>query len=584
MDFVEQLKSSIDIVKVIGEYVQLKRSGAGGRYVGLCPFHQEKTPSFSVNQTRQFYKCFGCGKGGDALTFVKEIEALTFPETLKTLSERYGIPMPKRNDYGDAESKMRAALHEIHAITASFYQSNLRGSHGADARAYLARRGVSEAMIEAFGLGFADASGQSLVRRLAQEQFTPAEIDASALVRRREDGSGSYDFFRGRLMFPIHSESGKVIAFGGRAMRDEDQPKYLNSGETPIYRKSSVLYNVNRARDAMRKSKRAILVEGYMDAIGVYAAGIKEVIAPCGTSLTNLQVRMIHRLTEGGTVVVNFDPDAAGANAAEKAVQLLLDESLHVRVLYLDGGLDPDEYIKQNGAELYRTKLDQASGYFHWLADRARARFDMRSADGRMDAFKFLLPSVNKISDRLERAAIAGDLAGYLGVDPGLVLEQFKRAAAERRTPVAVAAPVVSIPPIERMLLSALLASDAARDEILPRLSPETTSQFSTSEIFEALRHAENSTFSALEGRLSASSRDLLHVLLSADERIDDAVALEQAQACLRRLEADRLKKRIGDLRAKVKEAERAGRMDEAFGIIAELERIRKDTMEAGGE
>jgi DNA primase len=581
MEFVDQLKSSIDIVKVIGEYVRLKRSGTGGRWVGLCPFHQEKTPSFSVNQTRQFFKCFGCGKGGDALNFVMELDGLTFPEALKLLAERNGIPMPRRSEYSDAESRQRAALHEIHVIAANLYQANLRGPQGAEARAYLARRGVSAEMIDTFALGYAEGSGQSLVRRLAQEKFTPAELDASGLVRRREDGSGSYDFFRGRLIFPIHNESGKVIAFGGRAMRDEDQPKYLNSSETPIYQKSSVLYNVNRARDSMRKTTRAILVEGYMDVIGVYAAGIKEVVAPCGTWFTNAQVRVLHRHSD--TVVVNFDPDAAGAIAAEKAIQLLLDEGLHVRVLGLDGGLDPDEYIKQNGADVYRAKLDQASGYFHWLADRARARFDMRSADGRMDAFKFLLPSVNKISDKLERAATAGDLAGYLGVDPGLVLEQFKRAAAERRTPTAVAAPASQIPAMERMLLTALLASDAARAEILPRLDASVTENFATREIFEALRHTENSSFSALEGRLSAPARDLLHHLLSADERMEDTVALEQAQACLRRMEADVRKKRIDELRVKVKAAEREGRMQEALSIIAELERIRKDVSEAGG-
>ena len=247
------------------------------------------------------------------------------------------------------------------------------------------KRGVSPELIDTFELGFAEGSGQALVRRLGQERFTAEQLEASALVRRRDDGSGYYDAFRGRLMFPIHNESGKVIAFGGRAMRDEDQPKYLNSSETPIYRKSSVLYNLHRARDGMRRSNRAVLVEGYMDVIGVYAAGVKEVVASCGTSLTNGQVRTIHRHSD--TVMVNFDPDTAGANAAEKAIQLLLDEGLHVKVLALDGGLDPDEYVKQNGADAYRAKLDDASTYFHWLADRARAKFDMRvvgRADGRV--------------------------------------------------------------------------------------------------------------------------------------------------------------------------------------------------------
>src|SRR5258708_23875320 len=255
-------------------------------------------------------------------------------------------------------------------------------------------------MIETFGLGFSESSGQALLRRLTDERYSPHELEASGLVRKRNDGSGFFDSFRGRLMFPIHNESGKVIGFGGRAMRDEDQPKYLNSPETPVYRKTSALYNLHRARDAMRKSGRVVLVEGYMDVIGVWAAGVKEAVASCGTALTEAQVRSMHRHAD--TVVVNFDPDTAGANAAERALQLLLDEGLHVRVLALDGGLDPDEYVKQNGADAYRAKLDSAGGYFHWLADPAPAPVDMRSSAGRADAFQFLLPSIQLTSGKLQ--------------------------------------------------------------------------------------------------------------------------------------------------------------------------------------
>src|SRR5580698_3946970 len=364
MDFVEQLKSSIDIVKVIGEYVRLKRVGATGRYVGLCPFHQEKTGSFNVNQSRQFYECFGCGVGGDVLKFVMEIDGLTFPEALKMLAESHGLPMPKRSEFADADSKLRGALCEISSIAAEIFRANLHGPGGAEARNYLIKRGIGPELIETFELGFSEASGQALVRELNQRQFTREQIDASKIVMRREDGSGYFDFFRGRLMFPIHNESGKVIAFGGRAMRDQDQPKYLNSSETPIYQKTSVLYNLHRARSAMRGSNRTVLVEGYMDVIGVYSAGVKEVVASCGTGFTVPQAGVIHRHSDHA--VVNFDPDRAGADASEKAIQILLDEGVHVRVLTLDGGLDPDEYVKQNGAEAYRGKLDTAATYFHW--------------------------------------------------------------------------------------------------------------------------------------------------------------------------------------------------------------------------
>jgi DNA primase len=602
MDFVEQLKSSVDIVKVVGEYVRLRRVGATGRYLGLCPFHQEKTPSFNVNQARQFYKCFGCGVGGDVLKFVMEVDGLTFPETLKLLSERHGIPMPQRPEFSDADSRLRGALYDMHTIAAKLYRTALSGPEGAEARAYLADRGVSPELIETFELGFSDPQGRALTRRLTEERFSPEQMEASGLVRRRTEDASCYDAFRGRLMFPIHNESGKVIAFGARAMRADEQPKYLNSPETPIYRKTSTLYNLHRSREAMRKANRAVLVEGFMDVMGVCAAGIKEVVASCGTALTNTQVRSLHRHAD--TVVVNFDPDDAGANAAERAIQLLLDESLHVKVLALGGSspdvahakLDPYEYVKQFGPDAYRAQLDSASSYFHWLADRARARFDMRSADGRMDAFNFLLPAVQKLSDKLERAAVASDLAGYLGVEPGLVLDQFKRAAAERRSPqqrtgpkpvhaAARIAPPAAIPALERILVNALLSSEPARLHILAQLSSEMTAGFVSHEVIQALRQmteAGSVSFSALDGRLSEPGRTLLHQIAAADEIGDDAECLAQAEACLQRLREDFHRRQLDGLRTRVKTAAREGRPDDALHWTAELQRLEEEVKRDG--
>ena len=587
MDFVEQLKSNIDIVKIVGEYVRLRRIGATGRYLGLCPFHQEKTPSFNVNQTRQFYKCFGCGAGGDALKFVMEVDGLSFPETLKLLAERNGIPMPQRNEFSDPESRLRGALHEMHAIAAAVYRQMLLSPVGSDARAYLQRRGLSAELIEKFELGFSDPQGQALTRKLTEERFTPEQLEASGLVRKRNEGTGYYDAFRGRLMFPIHNEAGKVIAFGGRAMaepgKEEPQPKYLNSPETPIYKKTSTLYNLHRARDGMRKANRAVLVEGYMDVIGVYAAGVNEVVASCGTALTNAQVRAMRRHAD--TVVVNFDPDTAGANAAERAIQLLLDESLHVKVVTLDGGLDPDEYAKQHGAEAYQQKLTRASGYFHWLADRARTKFDMKSTDGRMDAFKFLLPSVQKIPDKLERAAVANDLAGYLGVDPRLVLDQFKKDQSDSRNRAGqVAKPVMpaktAVPGLERVLINALLSSEATRQEILPQLDGNATALFVTREIVEAMRHIASEgrpvSFGELDARLADPAKALLHQIGAADEIGDDAACLDQARSCLLRLQQDLGEREIAGKRQQVKIAEREGDYETVLRLLAEIDRLRK--------
>jgi DNA primase len=521
------------------------------------------------------------------LKFVIEHDGLTFPETLRSLSERFGIPMPQRNEYSDADSRLRAALFEMHEIAADVFRDNLRGPVGTEARAYLERRGISQELVETFGLGFSDPSGQALMRRFTERKFSNEQLEASGLVRKRNEGPGHFDSFRGRLMFPIHNESGKVIGFGGRSMRDEDQPKYLNSPETPIYKKTSVLYNLHRARDGMRKHGRTVLVEGYMDVIGVYAAGVKEVVASCGTALTNAQVRAMHRHADA--VVLNFDPDNAGQNAAERAIQLLLDEGLQVRVLSLGGGepgdkLDPDEYVKRFGAEAYVAKLDSAASYFHWMADRARGKFDMRSAEGKVAAFKFLLPVVQKVPDKLERAAVVNDLASYLGVDSSMVLDQFRKAASDRGGQQARPAVTrIVVPAGERILLMALLSSSRVRQEILPQLQPEMIEGFLSRELIEAFRHVDAEeparVFANVEGRLSESGRALLHEAVAADhteEGLEEESAWNQATACLERLQSDFRKRRVADLKAQVKVAEREGRASQALELYGELEQLER--------
>jgi len=577
MDFVDQVKSSVDIVKTIESYgVKLKRLGSAGRYVGLCPFHAEKTPSFNVNASMQRYKCFGCGVGGDLLNFVMEIERVTFFEALKLLAETNGIPMPKR-DYLDPDSKLRGALFEMHEIAAAAFQANLKGSSGTEARNYLRGRGVTSEQIEEFGLGFSEGSGQQLIRRF-EGRFAGEQLDASGLVMKRQDGSGYFDRFRGRLMFPIHSASGKVIAFGGRALRSGDDPKYMNSPETPLYRKSHVLYNAHRAKDSIHKADSTILVEGYMDVIGVYSAGVHNVVASCGTALTNPQVRALKLYSR--RIVVNFDPDTAGARASEKSIDILLDEGMQVRVLELDGDLDPDEYVRQSGVEAYRNRLEKAPAYFHWLADRARKKFDMRTVEGRLEGFQFVAPAIRRISDRLERFAVANDVGSYLGVDEKLVRDYFSKGGVER--PTQNRGP--EVPANERLLLNSLLVSEEARARVLPELSAmPVVDRFTTKNVFKALflLHADNEffRFADLEGRLSDVDRDLLSTVLFADEVLEEEKAAEQALACLRSLKSLDPKSEMAALRAQIKAAERAGNLAEAMRLAEELDRRSRREM-----
>jgi DNA primase len=579
MDFAEQVKGAVDIVGVVGEHVRLRKSGPY-RYMGLCPFHQEKTPSFTVHVTRQFYKCFSCGAAGDVFKFVMEIEGLSFIEALRSLAERNGIPMPKRSQYADEDSKVRGAIFAMHEIAQEMFRANLNGPAGEQARAYLAKRGLSRETAEQFGLGYSAPGGRALLRVLEQRNFPLQQMVESGLIGRREDG-GLYDVFRNRLMFPIQDASGKIIAYGGRALSADDKIKYLNSTETPIYKKNSVLYNLHRAKEPMRKEDRAILVEGYMDVIGVAAAGFGPVVAVCGTALTDKHVRLIKQHTH--RVVVNFDPDAAGANAAERSLNMLLEEGMQVRVCDLDGDLDPDEYCKERGAEAYQGRLEAAKGYFYWLADRARTKYDVRTSEGQVSVLKALMPAVQRIHDPMERMVIAGDVAGYIGVDQGMVLDTFKKAVAERKE-TGFRGPIVTLRHDERILINALLTQpERAPDTIAELKSMESVATFPSRRIFQAIFSIEAGggrlDFDGVHSRLEPDEQHMLaHAALGDDVEVSEE-DFAAAMASVRRSEA--LYRRM-EIKRRIKESERAKDWNEALRLTAELQAMERSL--AAGE
>jgi len=576
MEFVEQLKSAVDIVGVIGEYVRLRKSGVD-RYTGLCPFHSEKTPSFSVHASKQFYHCFGCHAHGDVLKFVMEIEGVGFYEALKSLAERYGIRMPKNTQVSDEDSRRRAALFQMHELAQDQFRRNLQAAAGEAARAYLARRGVKPETIEEFGLGYAERGGNALVRLFEQHGFTADLLEASGLVAKRQEG-GFYDRFRNRLMFPIQNEKGKIIAYGGRALADGDEPKYLNSPETPIYKKSHVLYNLHRAKDAIRKEERSILVEGYMDAIGVTAAGFRPVVASCGTALTAQQVQALKRHAQH--IVVNFDPDAPGAAAAQRSIDLLLAESMLVRIVELDGGLDPDEYCKERGPEAYAGRLKEAKGYFLWLADRARARHDVRTTEGVVAVLQSLLPTVKRISDRVERLAVAENLAAYIGVERGVVLESFRKSVADRQEK-PIERPKEFVRADEKGLIQVLLSAIDGRERLMAGLEDTAIlERLATRRIFQAIRavHASGGslTFDAVNTRLEPDDQNLLAELLLSEEADGGEQDLMHGRLCLESLLRSEEQLRRAELKAQVKQAERAGDVIEALRLAQELERLER--------
>jgi DNA primase len=431
-DFAYTVKQQADIVRIIGDYIKLKKAGAQN-YSGLCPFHGEKTPSFSVHATRQFYHCFGCGESGDVFSFIQKIENITFPESVRMVAQKLGIPLPKASysTPGEAkEARMRGQLLDVHERAVLFFQECLRRPEGARAREYLAGRGLDQEMIARFRIGFAPDSGFLLRDRLKGE-FSEEVLRESGLFSwKQEDGrqtsdlgpqpnqsphrarndkgpggeglpeaeargprsdapvAAMYSKFRNRVIFPIASEAGKVIAFTGRTLATDEKsgPKYLNSPETAIYSKSKVLFNLDVAKEWIKKFDYAILVEGQMDCISVYAAGFHNVIASSGTAFTELQAKLLGRFSKNA--VVNFDPDTAGAKATERTLGLLIEEEFTIKVLTLEQGFDPDLYIRRKGKDAYGAALKNSQKYFDYLIERARSQFPVRSGEGKDKAVK----------------------------------------------------------------------------------------------------------------------------------------------------------------------------------------------------
>jgi DNA primase len=464
----ERVKQQADIVRVIGEYVRLKKSGQN--FTGLCPFHQEKSPSFAVHPVKQIYHCFGCGVGGDVFKFVMEMEKSTFPEAIRTVAEKSGIAVPKpreRSPEERRENQQRSALVEMHRETAAFFSRFLHDSaEGKVAYAYLEDRGLDREAMQRFGLGFAPSSGDALLRFLKQK-YPEKLLDVSGLIS-RDQGGRAYDRFRRRIMFPISNESGKVIAFGGRAMGD-DIPKYMNSPETPIYLKSNVLYHLDRAKESLRQTDFAILVEGYMDAIAVARAGLANVVASCGTSLAEPQIKLLGRFTR--RVIVNYDPDTAGQVATERSIALLLESEFDVRVLALPGKADPDKFLKEQGVEAYRKLLAQSPPYLDYLIGRAR-QMDRTTAAGKVAALNFLMPYVQRLPNRLLRSEWATRIASELRVDEPVLREALRRAASERRSEVKPKPELLghAMKPAERLIIRMLVEAEGFREKLAGEL------------------------------------------------------------------------------------------------------------------
>ncbi len=561
-DFAQDLKQQADIVRVIGDYIKLKKTGAQN-FSGLCPFHNEKTPSFSVHATRQFFHCFGCGESGDVFKFVQKIENITFPEAIRSIAQRLGIAMPKQNFSSPLEAreaKERAALIEIHEHACNFFQEQLRRPEAARAREYLKGRELGEEAVRQFRIGLAPDSGFAL-RDALRGRFSDDLLKVSGLfswkdvpTAQEEDPQSRaaiYSKFRNRIIFPIANEQGKIIAFTGRSIETGEKagPKYLNSPETPIYSKGRVLFNLDKAKEAIRKLDYAILVEGNVDCISVFTAGFQNVLATSGTAFTEAQVRLLARFTRN--IVVNFDPDTAGAAATERSLAMLVQEDFQVKVVSLETGFDPDLFIRKKGRQAYGDALMHSPSYFDYLIERTRTKFPVRTADGKAKAITYLLPYIKQVPNAIVRDELAREAAQKLGVDSALLAHEL-RSAARSRGAVFKSASGPQITEAEKVLLRVLAPGAQGMDPGLRDRAAEVLGS-------EQLHHGLSSEL--LLDALLANQDDLdaegNRVLASVLMQEAEELTLEMLESSLEALRRGQIERKQRELKARITEAER---------------------------
>ena len=575
-DFAQLVKQQADIVRIVGDYLKLRKTGAQN-YTGLCPFHKEKTGSFSVNATHGYYYCFGCHEKGDVFNFVMKMESLSFPEAVRSVAQKAGVPLPKREFNSPEEAReagLRRQLIDIHEAATQYFEAQLKSPEAARAREYLTSRAVPAETIKTFRIGYAPDDFNHM-RDALKPHFAEEVLRASGLFSAKDQADGSpgsmYARFRKRITFPIANEQGKIIAFTARALDpDEKNAKYLNSPESALYIKGHVLFNLDKAKSEMRKSDFAVLVEGQMDCISVYMAGIHNVLAVSGTAFTETQVRLLGRFTK--RVIVNFDPDTAGATATEKSIALLTEEDFNIKVVTLEGGLDPDRFVREHGIQAYGAALRGAKRYSDYLIDRARQLFPARTAEAKVSSLNFLLPHIRRMPNALHRGEFVNDAAQKLGIDSALLLQEVKQAAAQRTAsiPAHRSEPLTET---ERILLRALVLpeSDPARVIASTQLAdhPEWIADLATADLLDALSHAPAPP-NPLDAAHTEESRTHLALAIDHSPQPKDQSLTEQVEGALHTLEHRRLERRQRELRSQIAEADRRGDTEMLNKLIQE--------------
>ena len=571
MEIIDQVRQASSIVEIASQYTTLKRRGR--KWVGLCPFHTEKTPSFTVDEEKQLYHCFGCGVGGDVFSLLMERENLTFPEALKSLAEKYRIPLPAQQRVRPEVLKLEEKLFKTNELAVGYFKKNLYNTQeGKKALEYLRNRGLSEETIQTLKIGYALNAWTALLDAFRSKDVPVSLLEKGGLVLPGSRPGEYRDRFRGRVIFPIFSLTGRVVGFGGRTIVDAE-PKYLNSPETPLYSKGKLLYGLNFTKDAVRREGTAILVEGYTDFSSLYQAGFTNVVASLGTALTAWQVGQVMRFAQ--RLVINYDGDTAGRTAMARAVPIGFEKGLNVEVLVLPDGLDPDAYIKKHGRDKYQALLKKTVSGLDFLIDAMTAGARMGVPEEKGKVAHAVVREIEKVPDPVARSEYLRRASSKLGVG-----EELLRSLVGRKGPDKAADEPGLFCPAEKRLFQILMTDRSIAHEIFAECGGEIFQGLRGEQVFQHImagfKKDEDWSFPSLQGKVPPA---LLSQLATALFEKASVGTIEEAQECLRSLRRVHLQNRLKSIQRDIARSEKAGEKEELLALLYQKQDVTKQIL-----
>ncbi|OGC24360.1 DNA primase [candidate division WOR-1 bacterium RIFOXYB2_FULL_42_35] len=574
-ELIEEIRSKTDIVKIISEHVQLKKRGKN--YVGLCPFHSEKIGSFTVSPEKQIFHCFGCNEGGNAFAFLMKLENIGFMEAVDEVGEKVGIAVPKEGRKPSSKNEQEK-LYQVMKLAADFFQDCLQAETGQTAKEYLLKRAISPKTMADFGLGFAPAGWDNLFKHLVSRGVQPSLIEATGLIMAREGNNGYYDRFRERLIFPIVDQRKRVIAFGGRALGNEE-PKYLNSPDTLIYHKGETVYGLNLTKENIKKAKTAVLVEGYFDLVTPFQNGINNIAASLGTALTTQQSKLLARYAE--TVIVAFDADAAGGIATERSVELLRNQNLNVKVAEFSPEKDPDEFINKQGVEAFQKCLADALPYLEYKIKQTLSRHNLQEIEGRSQALGEVARLLSGEKDPFVQKEYAKSTSRLLGTDIDSILaaverlQQYSKVGLKNLRRVTEK-PTSKLIKAEQNIVTLACQSLAALNLVKAELSVQDFNIPETRTIIEKLFETDFDTDHSISHFLLDNLADENIKKFLAGSLINEDLASDENSStilsdCIKVIKDELFKDKIKILKLEIQAAEKAGNAEKAVELLSQL-------------